>query len=412
MRRDKDKMLKMLESSARTGDPSLRPGGAKRDMVDFDDLVVVPNEGIKAPAGEIGTDVTIGIKRYTNHPIELQVPLYISDITYGEVGRTAKASLMYGATMAKTMVMSGHGRLLHEEREIVDELDGLVVAKWSRDRHGIDIDQLEFCNGVCIDLAQGPKVIVPANIVTKEVAENFDVQRGMEVSQPRAHLDLRDDDDLMHHINMLREALQYEVPVMVKVSGGDVYEKVRSSIEAGADAVVLEGMHAWRARGTEAMSEHMGEPLVGMIPAAVRAFIDTKAKNRGVKLLVQGGILSGADAFKAMAMGADAVGLDCAALVGIGCKLLGACHTNKCPQGIATIDPKLEAKVSFKMAGKNLGNLIQALVTEMSSLADAAGLNHLSASSMRNLRALTYDAAAVTGTRLLGLDRSLPLWLQ
>jgi glutamate synthase domain-containing protein 2 len=171
-------------------------------------------------------------------------------------------------------------------------------------------------------------------------------------------------------------------------------------------------MRAWRARGTEAEAEHAGEPLIGMIPAALKAFIDTKAKSRGIKLLVQGGILNGADVFKALAMGADAVGIDCAALVGIGCKLLGACHTNKCPQGIATIDPRLEAKVSFKLSANGLTNLINSFMSEVTTLARSVGADHISKLSMRNLRALTYDAAAITGVRLLGFDRSLPIWLQ
>jgi glutamate synthase domain-containing protein 2 len=111
-------------------------------------------------------------------------------------------------------------------------------------------------------------------------------------------------------------------------------------------------------------------------------------------------------------MGADAVGLDCAALVGIGCKLFGACQTGRCPQGIATVDPKLESKLNFKEAGKGLANLMSALMADMKALACSAGLKDMSEASMRNLRAITFDAAAMTGVRLLGFDRSLPMWLQ
>ena len=129
-------------------------------------------------------------------------------------------------------------------------------------------------------------------------------------------------------------------------------------------------------------------------------------------MLVQGGILGGQDAYKALAMGADAVGLDCAALVAIGCRLLGVCHMGKCPQGIATIDPKLEAKVNFKQAGERLANLMRTFTAEMVSLAHHSGISHLSAVSMKNLRALTYDVAAITGVKLLGFDRTLPMWVQ
>ena len=61
-----------------------------------------------------------------------------------------------------------------------------------------------------------------------------------------------------------------------------------------------------------------------MMPPAMKAFVDTKAKSKGVKLLVQGGRTSGADVFKALALGADAVGLDIAAALPFGKMLKGA----------------------------------------------------------------------------------------
>lgn len=412
MRCDKERLLKDLDEVSKTGSPKLRPAGAMRDMVDLDDLVIVPSETVLPPERPVATGLSIGLSKQTKHPIGLDIPFYISDMSFGELGRTAKIALLYGATTARTMVMAGHGGLLHEEREISDELDGTIVAKWSRGRHGVNIEHLSFCDGVCIDLASGPGLLVQASASTKEVAESYGVPKGGAISQPRSHLDLRTEDDIKAHIELLREALQYEVPVLVKFSGGSVYEKVRGAIEAGADAVVLEGIHAWRAMNTHVQAEHAGEPLLGMIPPALRAMIDTKAKSRGFKLLVQGGILNGADAFKALALGADGVGLDCAALVAIGCRMAGVCHTGKCPQGVATVDPKLEAKINFKQAGESLAKMMRAFTEEMRVLAGFAGLTELSAASMNNLRALTYDAAAITGAKLLGFDRSLPLWIQ
>ena len=111
MRCNKDELLKRLEAMAKRGTSSARPGGAKRDMVDFDDLIVVPAETIHERGGDIGTEVSIGIKRYTSHPLSLSIPLYISDMSFGEIGRPAKAALVYGATLAKTMLLCGHVRL-------------------------------------------------------------------------------------------------------------------------------------------------------------------------------------------------------------------------------------------------------------------------------------------------------------
>ena len=408
---DKEEMLRRLEEEQKTGRQLLRSGGARRAIVDLDDLVVVPSKAITQGPREIGTDVSIGLERYTEHPLHLEVPIYIADMSYGELGRSAKAALALGSALAGSMVLCGHGQVLAEEKEVIDDNDGRLVAKWSQGRFGNDIANLEFCHGVCIDMSASHAVLIPPDISTKEVSEAYGIPRGFQADLPTIHLDLKGEDDLKLHIDLLREALDYKVPVLVKFSGGEVYEKVRTAVEAGADAIVLESMRAWRARTTEAEAEHSGEPLLGMMPPAMKAFVDTKAKSKGVKLLVQGGRTSGADIFKALALGADAVGLDIAALIGIGCKLAGVCHGGKCPQGVATVDPKLEAKINVREAGEHLYNLINAMTDEAVHLAGYAGLGHLSAATMKNLRALTYDAAAITGVRLLGFDRSLPMWV-
>jgi glutamate synthase domain-containing protein 2 len=408
---EKEELLKRLEGSLKDGRPVGRPGHTRHRMVDFDDLVVVPSRAMAQGSKEIGTEVSIGIDRYTQHPIHLEVPIYIADMSYGELGRTAKAGLALGSALAGSMVLCGHGVLLPEEKEVTDENGGRLVAKWSKGRFGDDMANLSFGHGVCIDMSMDPGILVPPEISTKEVADVYGIPRGALADTPISHLDLQGEDDLKLHVDLLREALDYKVPVMVKFSGGEVYEKVRAAIEAGAEAVVLEGMQAWRARSDDVHAEHAGEPLLGMLPPAVRAFVDTKAKAKGVKLLVQGGINGGADVFKALAMGADAVGLDCAALVGVGCRMTGVCNTNKCPQGVATVDPRLESKVSVKESGEHLYNLITAFTDEIVHLAGYAGLAHISAATMKNLRALTYDAAAITGVRLVGYDRLLPHWV-
>ena len=411
MDQEKEELLKRLEADLADGRPMIRPGIARRPMVGFNDLVVVPTRAMAQGSKEIGTDVSIGLDRYSEHPIHLEVPMYIADMSYGEIGRTAKAALALGSALAGSMVLCGHGALLAEERGATDENDGRLVAKWSKGRFGDDMANLSFSHGVCIDMSMDPGILIPPDISTKEVAEAYGIPKGMTANLPVSHLDLKGEDDLKLHVDLLREAMDYKVPVLVKFSGGEVYEKVRAAIEAGVDAVVLEGIQAWRARTDDMHAEHAGEPLIGMIPPAIRAFIDTKAKAKGVKLLVQGGIKGGADVFKALAMGADAVGLDIAALVGVGCRMAGVCNSGKCPQGVATIDPRLEAKVSVKESGEHLYNLMTAFTDEIVHLAGYAGLAHVSAATAKNLRALTYDAAAITGVRLVGFDRLLPMWV-
>lgn len=181
---DKEELLARLEAAKRDGKPVVRPGISNKPMACFDDLVVVPSKPMAQGSKDIGTDVSIGLDRYSEHPIHLEVPIYIADMSYGEIGRTSKAALALGAALAGSMVLCGHGAILSEEKEVTDENDGRLVAKWSKGRFGNDIGNISFCHGVCIDLSMDPGILVPADICTKEVAEAYGVPRGTTAQVP------------------------------------------------------------------------------------------------------------------------------------------------------------------------------------------------------------------------------------
>ena len=163
----------------------------------------------------------------------------------------------------------------------------------------------------------------------------------------------------------------------------------------------------------DVLVKEAGVPLVSVFGPARRALEETGAREKGVKLLVSGGIGDGADVFKALALGADAVGLPEAARTAIGCTEggRGICHAGKCPAGIATMDQRLESKLDWKSAGQCLANYLVALNDEVKLLAAATGHTTIHGITMEDLRALTYDAAALTGVKLAGFERVLPMWM-
>ena len=88
-------------------------------------------------------------------------------------------------------------------------------------------------------------------------------------------------------------------------------------LKAGADVVVLDGMQGGTAATQDVFIEHVGMPILACIPQAVKALQDL-GMHRKVQLIVSGGIRSGADVAKAMALGADAVAIGTAALIALG----------------------------------------------------------------------------------------------
>jgi glutamate synthase domain-containing protein 2 len=218
-------------------------------------------------------------------------------------------------------------------------------------------------------------------------------------------------------IQELREITDWQVPIYIKVGATRTYYDVKLAVKSGADVIVVDGMQGGTAATQDVFIEHVGIPTMAAIPQAVRA-LQEMDMHRKVQLIVSGGIRSGADVAKAMALGADAVAIGTAALVALGCnhpkwdaeyQKIGSAagfyddyHEGKCPAGISTQDTELAARLNPEEAGKRLANYLQVLTMEAQTLARACGKSHLHNLEPEDLVALNVEAAAMAGVPLAG----------
>ena len=89
------------------------------------------------------------------------------------------------------------------------------------------------------------------------------------------------------------------------------------AVKAGADVIVVDGMQGGTAATQDVFIEHVGIPTLAAMPLAVEA-LQELGMHRKVQLIVSGGIRTGADVAKALALGADAVSIGTAALIAMG----------------------------------------------------------------------------------------------
>jgi len=412
--------LAEIRRAAATGIYDIRGGGTKRRVPNFDDLLFLgasmsryPLEGYRE---KCGTSVVLG-GRFARKPIELKIPITIAGMSFGSLSAQAKEALGRGATLAGTSTTTGDGGMTQEERGH----SSILVYQYLPSRYGMNPDDLRRADAIEVVVGQGAKPggggMLLGQKITKRVAEMRTLPEGIDQRSSCRHPDWTGPDDLEIKIEELRELTDWEKPIYVKVGASRPYYDTALAVKAGADVIVLDGMQGGTAATQEVFIEHVGIPLLAAIRPAVQALQDL-GMHRKVQLIVSGGIRSGADVAKALALGADVASIGTAALVAIGdndphheleYQALGTTagayddwHEGRDPAGITTQDPELAKRLDPIAAGRRLANYLAVLTLETQTIARACGKSHVHNLEPEDLVSLTVEAAAMAGVPLAG----------
>jgi glutamate synthase domain-containing protein 2 len=264
--------------------------------------------------------------------------------------------------------------------------------------------------------------------VNPRVAKMRTLPEGVDQRSACRHPDWTGPDDLVIKIKELRELTDWEKPIYVKLGATRVFNDVKLAVHAGADVVVVDGMQGGTAATQTCFIEHVGIPTLAAVRQAVDALEDLNMKGE-VQLIVSGGIRTGPDVAKAIAMGADAVAIGQGILVALGCnaetyikdgqhisaldgyRALGTapgychhCHTGKCPTGVTTQDVQLEQRLQPDVGARRVKNYLKTLTMELTTIARACGKQNVHHLEREDLVALTVEAAAMARIPLAGTD--------
>jgi glutamate synthase domain-containing protein 2 len=424
-------VIAQIQRTAAEGHYEIRGWGAKRALPSFDDLLFLtasltryPLEGYREKC-EMKT--VLG-SRYASKPIELDIPITIAGMSFGSLSARAKTALGRAATATGTSTTTGDGGMIAEERAASKTL----VYQCLPSRYGFRPEDLRQADAIEVVIGQGAKPggggLLLGQKVSERVAKMRTLPAGVDQRSASRHPDWVGPDDLRIKIEELREATNWEKPIYVKFGATRVTNDVKLAVEAGADVVVLDGMQGGTAATQDFFIEHTGIPTLAAVRLAAEALRDVGAEDE-VQLIVSGGIRTGADVAKALALGADAVSIGVASLVALGCNspsfwqdgsdhdasadynALGTdagfchhCHTGRCPVGIATQDPQLEQRLEVDRAARQVSNYLKAMAMELAALARACGKSSVHNLEPNDLVALTIEAAAMAQVPLAGTD--------
>jgi glutamate synthase domain-containing protein 2 len=376
--------------------------GVPRDTLPrWDDLQFLTAQLHRLPLLDddpVGTDLVIGPR--AQKPLRLDIPIFVSDMSFGALSEEAKVALARGAELAGTGICSGEGGMLPEEQgansryfyELASARFGFSWAKVKRTQ------AFHFKGGQGAKTGTGGHL--PGDKVRGKIAQVRELPEGTPAISPARFPDWTELSQYKDFTAQVREQTG-GIPVGFKLSAQHVEKDIDAALDIGVDYIILDG----RGGGTGAAPLIFRDNIsVPTIPALARARRHLDASDGDhVTLIITGGLRHPADFAKALALGADGIAVSNAALQAIGCLGMRACHTNNCPVGIATQKTHLRVRLPVEVAAERLARFLHAAVDLMSVLARAVGRQHLRELDISDLTTFKTDMARLTGVTFGGV---------
>jgi len=340
-------------------------------------------------------------------PLQLDIPIFVSDMSFGSLSEEAKIALARGAELAGTGICSGEGGMLPEEQiensryfyELASAQFGYKESLLSR------VQAFHFKGGQGAKTGTGGHL--PGNKNIGKIAKVRGIPEGQPAISPPTFIDLSSVDDFRCFADRVRE-LTGGIPIGFKLSANHIEQDIQFALDASADYIILDGRGGGTGAAPQIFRDHISVPT---IPALARArhYLDQQGASGKTTLIITGGLRMPIDFVKALALGADGVAISNSAMQAIGCVAARMCNTNNCPTGIATQKQELRKKLDVNVAAHQLQNFLNATVELMSVMARACGHDRLDQFTKDDLATWHREMALLSGVHYSGLLSQEPV---
>jgi glutamate synthase domain-containing protein 2 len=383
--------------------PMVAMGVPRENLPRWDDIQIMVAQLHRQPLLEteaVNTELIIGPE--SKKPLRLEIPLFVSDMSFGALSEEAKIAMAKGAEMAGTGICSGEGGMLPEEQLANSRyFYELASAKFGYDDSLMkSVQAFHFKGGQGAKTGTGGHLPAAKNI--GKIARVRRIEEGTEAISPPTFEDLHSPADFKRFADHVRE-LSGGIPIGFKLSANHIERDIEFALKASADYIILDGRGGGTGAAPALFRDHISVPT---IPALARArhYLDKRGMSGRVTLIITGGVRVPSDMIKALALGADGIALANSAMQAIGCIAARICNTNNCPAGIATQKPELRQRLQVDVAAQRLANFLNASTELIQVMARACGHSHVNQFNKEDLASWHAELASLAGIEHAGFD--------
>lgn len=382
-----------IHAMAVTGNSAIEAMGTQRDMPNWDDILVLGAQLNPPPLeehAEVSLQTVIG--KYAKKPMVLDMPVYISHMSFGALSKETKIALSKGSAMAKTAMCSGEGGILPEEKAAAHK----YIFEYVPNLYSVTDENLKSSDAIEIKIGQGTKPgmggHLPGNKVTPEIAEIRNKPQGKDIISPSKFPGIDTKEDLKSLVSELRERSEGR-PIGIKIAAGRIEKDLEYCVFAEPDFITIDGRGGATGASPAIIRDATSVPTVFALYRA-RKYLDSVHSK--IQLVITGGLRVSADFAKAIAMGADAIAIASAAMVAAACQQYRICGTGMCPVGIATQDPELRGRLKVDAASQRVANYLKCSAEELRTFARITGHGDIHGLSVEDLCTINREISEHT----------------
>lgn len=385
--------MEEIHEMALTGKPIIEAMGTKLPMPSWDEILILGAQLNPPPLMEDDpVDSTTVIGKRAKHPMVLDMPVYISHMSFGAMSKEMKEALAKGSAMAKTAMCSGEGGILPEEKAAAYK----YIFEYVPNKYSVTPENLEEADAVEIKIGQGTKPgmggHLPGEKVTPEIAKIRNKPMGQDVISPSRFPDITTKEELKELVEQLRYSTGGK-PIGIKIAAGRIEKDLEYCVFVEPDFITIDGRGGATGASPKLVRDATSVPTIYALHRA-RKYLDKVGSD--IDLVITGGLRVSSDFAKALAMGADAVAIASAALIAAGCQQYRICGSGKCPIGAATQDPKLRKRLKVDAAAQRTANFLNCTKEELKTFARITGHDNVHDLTVEDLCTISREISEFT----------------